>query len=364
MGRILILANNSAGLYGFRNELLIELTKEYEVYASLPDHTHDEEFEAEGIRVIDTQINRRGVNPVQDLKLLGNYLKILKEIKPDVVLTYTIKPNVYGGLACSIKKIPYLANITGLGSALENPGILQKITKMLYKIGLRSANTVFMQNQVNYDFCKANRLTKSEMVLLPGSGVNTEKFGVLPWPEEKKAFVYVSRVMKEKGIEEYIACAKAIKAEYPEVDFHILGFCEENYENELARLNEEGTIIYHGAVKDVRPYLEKVRCIIHPSFYPEGMSNVCLEAAASGRAVITTDRPGCRETVQDGVTGFVVPIQDKDSLIEAVKSFLDKSDEQQKSMGMAGREYVVSNFDRNIVVEQYMSRLKTIMSKS
>lgn len=360
MPKVLILANSSSGLYGFRNELVLELLKEYEVYASLPDKTNNAELEQEGCHIIETPINRRGVNPAEDLKLFRSYLDLLYTIKPDVVLTYTIKPNVYGGYACRKKKIPYIANITGLGSALENPGILQKITKMLYKAGLKKANTVFLQNPYNLDFFEKNRITDAPKVLLPGSGVNVDRFTASEWPKDKTAFVFISRVMREKGIEEYLACAEAIHADRPEIEFHVLGYCQEEYEQRLRELDQKGIIRYHGNVLDVRPYLKEVKCLIHPSFYPEGMSNVCLEAAASARAVITTDRPGCRETVMDGQTGFIVPVQDKDELISAVRKFLTMTDEQQKSMGAAGRRYVEEYFNRQKVVDAYMTRIREI----
>lgn len=362
MSRVLILANSSVGLFGFRNELLLELTNKYEVYASLPDHLHDEDFEAEGVKVIDTPINRRGVNPVQDIKLFFSYMKLLKQIKPDVVLSYTIKPNVYGGLACQCMKIPYLANVTGLGSALENPGMLQKITKFLYKIGLKGAYTVFMQNQANLDFFTNNNMVKSPLVLLPGSGVNTTRFSALLWPEDTREFIFISRIMKEKGIEELLYCAEQIKKEYPDVVFNILGACEEAYEETLKKLNDDEIIRYHGSVLDVRPYLEKVRCIIHPSYH-EGMSNVCLEAASSARAVITTDKPGCRETVIPEKTGFLVRVADRDELVQAVKKFLNLSDEEQRKMGLSGRKYVEEYFDRKIVIKQYMDRIEQITKR-
>lgn len=360
MANILILANSSSGLYGFRNELVLELLKFHKVYVSVPDNTNVPELTEEGCIIIPTPINRRGMNPLEDFKLFKSYLKLISDIKPSVVLTYTIKPNVYGGLACRIKKVPYLSNITGLGSALESGGLLGFITRTLYKIGLKKASTVFFQNKSNHDFFEKYHITKAPKALLPGSGVNIEKFSLLEWPEYTCSFIYVSRIMKEKGIEEYLECAKAIKAEYPKSEFHILGYCEEGYEEELKTLNESGIINYHGSVKDVRPYLEKVRCIIHPSFYPEGMSNVCLEAAACGRAVITTDRPGCRETVVDKETGYIIPTQNKTALISAVKSFLDLPSNKQKEMGLKGRDYVVSNFNRQIVVDKYMTCINSI----
>ncbi len=360
MKKVLILTNSSVGLFAFRNELVLELVKKYDVTVTFPDDEHEEELKQEGCKIIKTPINRRGVNPIEDMKLFFTYMKLLKSIKPDVVLTYTIKPNVYGGLACSLKRIPYMTNITGLGAALINPGILQVITKLLYKIGLKRVKTVFLQNQVNYDFFKNSRLTKAEMVLLPGSGVNTDRFSLLPWPKDSTEFIFIARIMKEKGIEEYLTCAEEIRKDYPNAVFNIVGPCQEHYEKQLAEANEAGIIRYHGSVKDVRPFLEKVKCIIHPSC-SEGMSNVCLEAAASGRVVITTDSPGCIETVKDGETGFVFETKNAEKLIEAVRAFLELSDEDAKQMGLAGRSFVKENFDRAIVVNEYLSRIEQMV---
>ena len=360
MAIVLILANSSSGLYGFRNELVLELLKKYEVYASLPDETNNKELSEEGCKIIKTSINRRGMNPIEDLKLFRDYLSLIKQIKPDVVLTYTIKPNVYGGLACRIKKIPYICNITGLGSALENPGILQKLTKKLYKTGLKNAVTVFFQNSYNLDYFEKNKICRSNKVLLPGSGVNVERFSVLPWPEDKTRFIFISRVMKEKGIEEFFDCAKAVRNKHDDVEFHVLGYCEEEYETILQDLNKEGIIVYHGSVLDVRPYLAQVKCIIHPSYH-EGMSNVCLEAAACGRAVITTDRPGCRETAIDGETGYIIPARNSGALIQAVERFIALSDDEKKAMGEASRKHVEEKFDRNIVVKEYLNQLERII---
>ena len=361
MAKILILANSSSGLYGFRNELVVKLLEQHEVHVSLPDDTNNKELEEEGCIIYKTPINRRGMNPIQDIGLFRAYRKLLKEVKPDVVLTYTIKPNVYGGLACRVGKVPYIANITGLGSALENGGLIQKIALTLYKIGLKKASCVFLQNQFNASFFEEHNITKAPKRLIPGSGVNLTKFQVKSLPKDTREFVYVSRVMREKGIEEYLEAAKRVQEKYPDAQFHILGYCEESYEEQLQKAAEDGIVIPHGSVKDVRPYLYGVQCLVHPSFYPEGMSNVCLEAAACGRAVITTRRPGCRETVEDGVTGYLIPEQNADALIEAILNFLDLSYEQKTAMGLAGRKHMEEKFDRNQIVEAYVEEIKKIL---
>lgn len=371
MSKILILANSSSGLYGFRNELVLKLLEQYEVFVSLPDDTNNKELSKEGCIIKKIQINRRGMNPIQDIGLYRSYKKLLKEIKPDIVLTYTIKPNVYGGFACRRTKIPYLSNITGLGSALENGGLLQKVALMLYRVGLKKAECVFLQNKSNQTFFREHRITRAKQILLPGSGVNLNKFNVKSLPADRMdrtkeycaEFIYISRVMKEKGIEEYLQTAKVIHKKYPNTRFHILGNCEESYEERLKMETLAGNIVYHGSVLDVRPYLYSIHCLIHPSFYPEGMSNVCLEAAASGRPVITTTRPGCRETVENGITGFWVPERDAQSLIDMVEHFLSLSYDQKKEMGLAGRKRMEDMFDRNIITNAYNDEIKLLLNR-
>ena len=361
MAKILILANSSSGLYGFRNELVVKLLEQNEVHVSLPDETNNKELAEEGCILYKTPINRRGMNPIQDIGLFCAYRKLIKQIKPDVVLTYTIKPNVYGGFACRMSKVPYIANITGLGSALENGGFVQKIALTLYKLGLKKAHCVFLQNRFNLDFFEKYRITKAKKRLIPGSGVNLTRFQEKSLPKDTKEFLYISRVMKEKGIEEYLEAARRVKIQHPDAKFHILGNCEEAYEAILQQAQTEGTVIYHGSVKDVRPYLYGVQCLVHPSFYPEGMSNVCLEAAACGRAVITTRRPGCEETVEDAVTGYLVPEQNAELLTEALLMFLSLSYEQKQEMGHAGRARVERLFDRNQIVSAYEEEINEIL---
>lgn len=363
MKKVLVLANSSAGIYNFRNEVMLALLEKYEVYISLPDDLCNAELEQEGCKIIVTPINRRGVNPIEDVKLCIAYIRLLREVKPDIVLTYTIKPNIYGGIACRWTKTPYICNITGLGSALENTGILQRITLLLYRVALKSVSVVFLQNVSNKKFFEEKRVTGSRLRLIPGSGVNVEKYAHIPWPQQSDVFVYMSRVMREKGIEEYLDCAKRIKSEHPNAVFNIVGYCEEEYEETLKQLSDDGVVAYHGSVKDVIPYLEKAGCLINPSFYPEGMSNVCLEAAASGRVVITTNRPGCQETVIDGVTGYLVPTRDMESLYHRVEEYLQLPEEQRREMGIQGRKYILENFDRKIVIKAYLDEIKVQFEK-
>lgn len=359
--RVLIVANADIGLYKFRKELLEELVKENEVYIALPKGEFYEELIAIGCNYIVTELDRHGMNPVKELKVVSLYKNIIKKVKPDIVFTYTIKPNVYAGMACATLNIPYVANITGLGTAVENPGLMQFITVNLYKYGLRKAQKVFFQNTENRDFMIKKHTVKGNYDLLPGSGVNLNNYKVSEYPSgDTVDFVFVSRIMKEKGIDQYLDAACVIRKRHPETRFHICGFCEQNYEEKLKSLNDNGTIIYHGLVKDMSQIYQQMSCTIHPTYYPEGLSNVLLESAASARPIITTNRSGCREVVDNGVNGYVVEERNSKDLIEKVEMFLSKSVEERKEMGLAGRRKVEREFDRTIVVEKYIGELTKV----
>ena len=355
--KILIVSNVTGGLASFRSELIESLTKDYDVIILASDNGRKEVLEAACAKVILMNLDRHGTNPLKEMKLVSYYKKQMKEIKPKIVLTYTIKPNVYAGIAAASLKIPYIANITGLGPAIENGGLLQKITIPLYKYGLRKAQKVFFQNTSNRDFMVERKMVKN-YDLLPGSGVNLEKFTVQPYPQgDTVDFVFISRVVKEKGIDQYLEAAKEIRARYPETRFHICGACEDAYESILHELTNDGTIIYHGKIEDVIGMHRQCSCTVHPSFYPEGMSNVLLESCACGRPIITTDRPGCREIVKDGINGFIVKQRDSQDLIEKIEAFLNLTWEEKRDMGIAGRVKVEREFDRKIVIQKYMDEI-------
>ena len=358
---VLILANKSTGLYKFRGELLETLVaRGHQVYLSVPNGDFIAEMQQMGCHFIETEISRHGVNPFTDKK----YCSIIKSVKPDIVFTYTIKPNVYGGIACQICKVPYVANVTGLGTAVENKGLLQKITLALYKTGLRKAKRVFFQNQKNQQFMLEHGVVKGAYSLLPGSGVNLDRFSPLPYPDENNGihFVFISRIMREKGIDQYLEAASSLRAKRsnPSLHFHICGFCEKEYQGELDELIAKGIVEYHGMVRDVREILKNVHCTVHPSFYPEGLSNVLLESCACARPIITTDRSGCREVVDDGVNGYVVKQRDSEDLIQKMEQFIALPYEEKMKMGLAGRAKVESEFNRQIVVDAYLKELEAI----
>lgn len=362
--KILILSNNANGMYLFRKEVLLAFKNMgYETVLSLPPDEYCKKIEELGFRVIPTQLERRGSNPIHDFKLFTNYKRMLREESPDVVLTYTIKPNLYGGLACRIKKIPYLINVTGLGTALENPGLMGKILLKFYQIVAAKAACVFFQNDGNRQFMldKGIRMEKSR--LLPGSGVNLSEHPLSPYPDETDGVIFLAvlRIMKDKGISEYIEAAMRISEEYSNTHFYLAGEYEEEtrqvYEPRINELSDKGIIKYLGHIDNVPEVMAKSHVIIHPSYH-EGMSNVLLEAAACGRAVLASDVPGCRETLQQGLSGLLFKPADADGLVQTIKTILSYTESDRREMGLRGREYVENVFDRRKVVEAYIQEIE------
>jgi len=357
--RILLLANHDLGLYKFRKELLQELVKDNEVFVSLPEGKFTKQIKEIGVEYLVTDFDRKGTSITGDIELYKTYKRLIKEVKPDVVLTYTIKPNVYGGLACQSLGIPYIANVTGLGSAIENGGLLQLISICLYKVGLRKANKIFFQNEANRSFMQSKGIGKKNSELIPGSGVNLNQYKVSKFPSDKSIeFTYVGRIMKEKGFDLYAQTAEYIKTKYPNTIFHVCGPYEDDYKERIEDLVKRNILVYDGYVEDMTTVYKKVQCTIHASYYPEGLSNVLLETCACGRAIITTNRPGCGEVVDDCYNGFIVKQNDLDDLKKKVEKFISLSNEQRKQMGLNAREKVEKQFDRNIVINKYKQAIK------
>lgn len=359
--RVLVLANRDFVLYNFRIEVLQRLINEnYEVYICLPDGQKVKYLIDIGCKFIPIDIDKRGTNPIKDLKLMKDYKRVFRQVKPDVILSYTTKVCIYSGIVAGKMHIPYLVNVSGLGTALEQPGKLQPLMIKLYTRAVKKAKCVFFQNEDNRRFFHEHNMYDGHEVMIPGSGVNLDKWKYLEYPSDDEGvqFLFVARIIKEKGIEEYLACAKSIRTEYPNTVFHVCGPCDGEYKEMLDEYEKRGIIKYHGEVSDTAKYLKDVHCHIHPSYYPEGISNVCLEASASGRPVITTDRPGCRETVDDGITGYVFEQKNRKQLIECVGEFMKLSNDEKKQMGIAARDKMKREFDRQIVVEAYMKEIE------
>ena len=363
MKTILILANSIGGLFSFRKEVVKAIIDEgYKVVIACPDNTgiKADYFMELGCSLVQIKMDRRGTNPLRDIALLRQYRKLIRSIKPAAVLTYTIKPNIYGGIAARWCHVPQMANITGLGDAIENPGLLQKFSVFMYRYGLKKAKKVFYQNPSIQFFCQQHRIGK-EGHLLPGSGVNLEWHTFQDYPDigSKMIFNFIGRVMKDKGIEEFFEMAKAVKEKHPQIEFHILGRCEESYENKLRLFQEKKVVIWHGSVPDVRPYIKDSWCTIHPSYH-EGMANVLLETCAAGRPVIACNINGCKEAIDDGVNGYLCKVKDFEDLKSKVEQFVELPYEKKVKMGKAARRKVESEFDRRLVVKAYLDEIKSI----
>ena len=355
MKKILILANDVTTIVQFRTELIKALVEAgNEVLVSIPKSERNHEITDLGAKVIETTSSRHGKNPMEDFSLYLNYIKLLKKHKPDFVLTYTVKPNAHGGLACGQLKVPYAANVTGLG-VIEDEGILQKIMLMLYKVGCRKAKCVFFQNKSNLEFFQQKKIVGENVVLLPGSGVNTEKFSYAEYPQSAKTnIVFVGRIIRDKGVFELAEVAKQY-LNNDNVKFTIVGDVEYGSENPFAELSNVNCVGFH---KDVRPFLKDAHAVILPSYH-EGMANVLLEGAASGRPIIASLIPGCQETFDESVTGFGFRVKNADSIKCAVDKFLALSYEQKCEMGKKGREKMEKQFDRKIVIQKYLDLINS-----
>ena len=361
--RIVILTNADIGLYKFRKELVEMLCKEHEVYIVLPQGEFIEPLKQLGCKYIPFEFNRRGTNPIADLSQVRGYIKLLKELKPDIVLTYTIKPNVYGGFACRITKIPYIANVTGLGTTIENGGLLSFISTTLYRVGLKGARCVFFQNKNNQKLFVEHKIAKGKTRLIPGSGVNLRMHCVEPYPDANDGirFLFVGRIMKDKGIGELLEAIQKIHRENDKATLDVVGWSDEDYSEALKASEQEGSIRYHGLQSDVHPFYTRCHCAILPSYH-EGTANVMLEASATGRPVITTRVPGCQETFDEGITGFGCEVKSAESLMGAMKRFLETSQDKRREMGLAARKKMEMEYDRNIVLKAYQEEIKEIMT--
>ena len=367
--KILILCNYANGLYLFRKEVLAAfLERGYETAVSVPPDENCGKIESLGVRLIPTAFERRGNNPVHDGKLFLRYLKLLKEEKPDLVLTYTIKPNLYGGLACRLRKVPYLVNVTGLGTAMEQPGMLGHILFRFYRVATKRAACVFFQNETNRKSMLDKKAVQGRNRLLPGSGVNLKEHPFVPYPKEDGGIVFLAviRIMKDKGIEEYLEAAEKITSENAIARFYLVGEYEEEtralYEPRIEALTAKGVIRYFGHIDNVPEVMAQSHIIVHPSYH-EGLSNVLLEAAACGRMVLASDVPGCRETLCQGKTGFLFQPGDAESLLAAIRTSLSLTRQQREEMGVLGRQHVEGAFDRQKVIEAYLEEIQKAVNK-
>lgn len=359
--KILILVNHEVAIYNQRLELVEALLdRGNEVYISSPYGAKVQQLIEKGcIHIPLVHNDRHGKNLFKDLVLFRYYINIMKSNDFDWVFTFNTKPNIYGAMAANITNTKNIVNITGLGDALENKTIIQKLLIFLYKISLKKTNYIFFQNKSNLNFFKKyDIITNQNTLVLPGSGVNTDYFSLLSYPDDEIVdFAFVSRIMKSKGIELYLNVARRMKQKYSNCRFHVAGFCDEPYEKLLNKYEEKGYIKYHGMVNNIKDFMVSINCLVHPTYYPEGMANIILESSSMGRPVITTDRPGCKEAIDDNITGLLIKEKDEEELFLAVEKIYLMSNLERKHMGLKARSKMIDEFQRSKVIAAYMNTI-------
>lgn len=355
--KILMITNHSYMFYQFRKELTEELLKEHDVYLSTPFVGREEELKELGCHLIETHVDRRGINPITDLKLLFEYNKMIKEVKPDKVITYSIKPNIYASIICTLHKIDYYVNVQGLGTAFQKNGISRLVT-FLYKLALKNAKVVFFENEGNANEFQIRKIIpKYKEKLLKGAGINLDKFTYQEYKEDNLVhFLFVGRIMKEKGVNELFDAMIRLKEKYDNVILDVVGFFEDEYKEIVEDLEKKGIIKFHGFQSDVRPYYKDAHCVVLPSYH-EGMSNVLLEGSATGRIIVTSNIPGCKEAVDEYKTGFTCPIKDSNQLFIQLDKVMQLDNEQRKQMGIKAREKMIKEFDKKIIVRETLDSI-------
>ena len=366
--RIIISINTSWNIYNFRSGLVKGLQNEgHEVLALAPTDDYSKKLEEElNIKHYDIKIDNKGSNPIKDFKLILAYKSLFKKLKPDVVLQYTIKPNIYGTIAAKALKIPTINNVSGLGTIFINPNtITSKIGMMLYKYAFRFPKKVFFQNQDDKKlFIDFGLIDKNLTDVLPGSGVDLKKFEFSPKKKtEKFVFLMISRVLIDKGIVEYVNAAKEILSKHKNLEFQLLGSFDKSKGSISEKLFNSWTndkiIKYLGTTDDVQSKIKDADCVVLPS-YREGTSKTLLESLAIGRPIITTDVPGCRETVLDGLNGYLCEVKNSSSLAKKMELMLSESEEELLEMGMKSRNLAEQKFEQNIVINKYIETINGI----
>lgn len=364
MKKVLFLANHYLTLYSFRRELIERLVREgCEVVLSIPADPENEYFRRLGCRVVETPVARRSLNPLRDVRLTLDYIGLLRREKPDIVFSYTIKPNAYGSIASRLTGCRQICNITGTGETLRHSAFVRGVVHALYKVSIRHCEKVFFQNTSDRAYFIQHGLVREERTaMLPGSGVNLANFPLSPMLQDGETrFIYIGRVMGLKGIDQYIQAARAVRSERPDARFYIAGFAEDGrYKQLVERSHREGVIEYLGFRKDVADWIRRCHCTVLPSHGGEGVPNVLLESAATGRACIASRIPGSMDVVDEGKTGYLFTAGNADELAGCIRRFLALSPLERENMGLAGREKVERCFNREIVIQAYMDELSRV----
>jgi len=317
----------------------------------------------------DINLNRKGVNPLTDLRTLYQFYRLYKKIQPDVVLHYTAKPNIYGTIAADMLNIPSINNIAGLGTLFNKQNLITKVAKLLYRVSQKKATKIFFQNSDDLQlFSQENLVDPAKCDLLPGSGVNVDKFA----PQDNTTpntfrFLHISRMIWEKGIGEYIEAARSIKQRYLNVEFLLLGFLDPKNpkaipKEQIDKWTKEGVITYLGESDKVNEVIATANCMVLASYYREGTPRTLLEAASMAKPIITTNNVGCRDVVDDNINGYLCKAKDAKDLEAKLEAMLNLSDEERTAMGKQGRKKILREFDEKIVIRKYSNAIKEIVA--
>jgi len=367
---ILMTVNAAWNIWNFRRPLVEALVGDghrITVLAPLDDAVP--ELERLGCSVRPLEMSVKGLNPLADLKLQRRYARIFREEQPDAVLSYTIKNNIFGARAAQSAGVPFLPNVTGLGTAFLSGKFLQMVTEQLYRRSFRLLPTVFFQNEDDRDLFLNRRLVSADQArLLPGSGIDLDRFSpaVMPPAEAPTVFLMIARLLRDKGVVEFVEAARQVKARHPQARFQLLGAAGSENRSAIDAATvqgwvAEGVIDYLGTTNDVRPAIADASCVVLPS-YREGAPRTLIEAAAMARPVITTDVPGCRAVVDRDVSGFLCEVRSAESLATAIERFLALSPDQQQVMGEAGRAKMEREYDQAIVVQAYREAIASLVN--
>lgn len=355
--KILLITNHSYMFWRFRKELVESLLEDHEVVLSTPFVGHEKDLEALGCRMVETRMNRRKINLIAELKLLLFYYRLIRQEKPDMVITYSIKPNTYAGIACRLTGTPYCVNVQGLGTAFQKKALAHLAT-ILYRVSCKNARTVFFENAESAQLFRDRGITPArQQTILPGAGINLENFAYAPYPENDVThFLYVGRFMREKGMDELLYATKRLHEIYgSKMLLDLVGFFEDEYKDQINQLIADGCAVFHGFQQEPRPYYVMADCVVLPSHH-EGLSNVLLEGAAMGRPVITNEIAGCMEAVIPGKSGLLCTLKDKESLFDAMDTFMQMPREAREAMGKCGRAYM-NEFEKKKVVQMTLDSI-------
>lgn len=357
--KVIIAGITDGGIYRARKSLIeLLISQGHSVVVIAPNTGVADKLKVLGVKYYDLKIDRHGLNPIKELGVFRFFRSVLKKEKPNIVFSFTIKPNLYLGISCRMLNIPCVMNITGLGEGLMHEGRTKQMLLKVYPIATKKTACIFFQNTFNRQFFIDHKLADPNIFrMVPGSGVDVMNFTPMEYPDEKDGirFLFVSRIVKDKGIDELISAIKVIKSKHGDVELHFVGGCADEYKESLEEWKSEGLIVYHGRVapEEMKDYYKMAHCLIHPSYH-EGMANVILESAACGRPCMASDINGCKEGIDDGKTGFVFKVKSSEAIIEKIEAFLALSHEEKIAMGLAGRRKMEKEFDRSIVTNAYM----------